>query len=54
MLCYVICHFTFSDGKPNDLYEAVINGSTGDPFQIDIIEPHKTRQGSITILKKRN
>lgn len=51
---YVICHFTYSDGKPNDLYEAVINGSTGDPFQIDIIEPHKTRQGSITILKKRN
>ena len=24
-----------------------------EPFKIDIVEPHKTRQGSITIVKKQ-
>jgi hypothetical protein len=49
---YVICHYTYSGGKPNNLYRTILDGVTDDPFKIDIIEPHKTRQGSVTILKK--
>ena len=50
---YIICHFTYSDGKPNANLSAILNKISGDPFRIDIVEPHKKRQGSITIIKKR-
>ncbi len=50
---YIICHFTYLDGKPNKNFEAILDGIKGDPFVIDIIEPHKTRQGSLTIIKKK-
>ena len=50
---YVIFHFTYTNGEPNDKLKAALNGMIGDPFRIDIIESHKIRQGSITVLKKR-
>ena len=49
---YVVLHFTYTNGEPNDLLKAALKNITGDPIRIDIIEPHKTQQGSITILKK--
>ena len=50
---YIICHFTHSDGQPNEKHTSIMNGIKGDPFIIDIVEPHKTRQGSVTIIKKQ-
>lgn len=49
---YVICHFTYTKGEPNEKLRTLLNRITGEPFKIDILEPHKTRQGSLTILKK--
>ena len=49
---YVLFHFTYSDGKPNSKLEIILSQMTGDPFRFDIVEPHKRRQGSVTILKK--
>ena len=51
---YFVVHFTFFKGKENK------NGETISKFletnshiqRLDIIEPHKYRQGSITILRK--
>ena len=51
---YFIVHFTFFKGEENK------NGETISKFfdtkhniqRLDIIEPHKYRQGSITILRK--
>ena len=50
---YAVCHFTYLNGKPNLNLQTIIDNVTNDPFRIDIVEPHKTRQGSLTILKKR-
>ena len=50
---YVICHFTYTNGKPNELLDAVLRGAKGNPARFDIIEPHKSRQGSLTILNKQ-
>ena len=49
---YVIFHYTYSDGKPNKKYDILINKIKNSfPF-FDIIEPHKKRQGSITLVNK--
>ena len=50
---YIICHFTYYNGKPNLKMKSILDGIKGDPFIIDIVEPHKKRQGSITIIKKQ-
>jgi hypothetical protein len=50
---YIICHFTYLNGKANGHLLAILNAIKGDPFMLDIIEPNKTRQGSLTIIKKR-
>tara|TARA_B100000214_G_scaffold367951_1_gene338791 strand:- start:743 stop:1375 length:633 start_codon:yes stop_codon:yes gene_type:complete len=50
---YIICHFTYTDNEPNKNMKAITEGALGDIFKIDIIEYHKKRQGSITILKKK-
>lgn len=49
---YVIFHFTYSFQIPNDGLAIVMGFATGNPQRIDILEPHKDHQGSITILKK--
>ena len=49
---YVLFHFTYYDGKPNPNLAVVLEMMTGNPLRFDIIEPHKYRQGSITMLRK--
>ena len=49
---YIICHFTYSNGRPNINLKSIRDSIKEAPFMIDIIEPHKTRQGSITVIKK--
>ena len=50
---YIFFHFTYSDGIPNQNYKAIMSKSIIEPFKIDIVEPHKSRQGSLTIIKKK-
>ena len=50
---YIIFHYTYSDGLPNEIFNAITSNIKGNPFTIDIIEPHKAKQGSVTICKKR-
>ena len=49
---YVLFHFTYSDGKPNLLHNILLNKITGSPSIFDIVEPHKNRQGSITMVNR--
>lgn len=49
---YIIFHYTYHDKKPNSLYYSIINNIKELYENISIIEPHKYRQGSITIIKK--
>ena len=37
---------------PNNCLAAITGLATGNPQRMDILEPHKDYQGSITILKK--
>ena len=50
---YIFFHFTYSDGAPNSAMDTIMTKAANEPFKIDIVEPHKTRQGSITIVKKQ-
>jgi hypothetical protein len=50
---YLFFHFTYSNGKPNANLQAILSGITNEPFMIDLVEPHKNRQGSITVVKKQ-
>ena len=50
---YVIFHFTFSDGKPNEAHKLILNSIAESADVFDIIEPHKRRQGSITMVRKK-
>ena len=50
---YIFFHFTYYNGVPNENLRAILAAVGKDPFKIDIIEPHKKRQGSITIIKKQ-
>ena len=57
---YVIFHYTYHQGKPNMLLNVLMQHITGheqlmggsNVHRMDIIEPHKERQGSITMFKK--
>ena len=49
---YVIFHYTYSFQMPNTFLEIIMGSATGNPQRIDILEPHKDKQGSVTILKK--
>ena len=49
---YVLFHFTYSNGKPNSNYNTLLDKITGNPSIFDIVEPHKNRQGSITMVNK--
>ena len=49
---YVIFHCTYSSQMPNNMLGIVTGLATGNPQRIDILEPHKDDQGSVTILKK--
>ena len=49
---YVLFHFTYSNGKPNSNHNVLLDKITGNPSIFDIVEPHKNRQGSITMVNK--
>ena len=49
---YVIFHYTYTFQMPNLRLGSVMGLATGNPQRIDILEPHKDHQGSVTILKK--
>ena len=49
---YIFFHFTYKDGKTNKIHDAIFNNLKGDYSAFDIVEPHKKRQGSVTIIKK--
>ena len=49
---YVIFHYTYSLQRPTNLLGVVMGLATGNPQRLDILEPHKDHQGSVTILKK--
>ena len=50
---YIFFHFTYSNGAPNENLKAILSTVASEPFRIDIVEPHKKRQGSVTIIKKQ-
>jgi len=50
---YVFFHFTYSDGKPNILHKTIRDLIKGNHVMLDIVEPHKKRQGSITMVQKK-
>ena len=50
---YIFFHFTYSNGSPNKLRDIILNNATGNPSIFDIVEPHKKRQGSITMMQKK-
>lgn len=49
---YIFFHFTYTNGSPNGNHEVIRKGAKGNPVILDIIEPHKSRQGSITMVRK--
>ena len=50
---YVLFHFTYSGHAPNKNMEIILDRIKGEHYsRLDIVEPHKKRQGSVTILKK--
>ena len=49
---YVVFHYTYSNGQPNEKLNIILKNLDESGFIIDIIEPHKTKQGNITIVKK--
>ena len=50
---YIFFHFTYSSGSPNELRDIILKNVTGNPSIFDIVEPHKSRQGSITMVQKK-
>ena len=49
---YVLFHFTYSDGKPNKMHHLIYDKIKDNLQTFDIVEPHKKRQGSITMINK--
>ena len=50
---YILFHFTYTNGYPNEAHETILNNVTGNLSIFDIVEPHKSRQGSITMVRKK-
>ena len=51
---YIFFHFTYTSGSPNEMHYAILKKMTGNPSVFDIVEPHKSRQGSITMVRKND
>jgi tetratricopeptide (TPR) repeat protein len=49
---YVLFHYTYYDGRPNKHMEVILNHISEETYRFDIIETHKKKQGSVTILRK--
>ena len=48
---YALFHFTYFRGEPNK-NNSILSTITDISYRMDIVEPHKLRQGSITMLRK--
>ena len=47
-------HYTYYKGKPNDNLTEIKNYISSEHWeQINMIEPHKYRQGSFTMIKRK-
>jgi len=51
---YIFFHFTYTDGSPNAFHKVILDNVKGKPVIFDIVEPHKKRQGSITMVNKNS
>jgi len=61
---YIFFHFTYFHGQPNSNHDIISQFTSADTnlgddgkslwSQIDLVEPHKYRQGSVTMLKHRD
>jgi len=61
---YIFFHFTYHHGQPNQNHDIISQFISADIYrdedgqslwsQIDLVEPHKYRQGSVTMLKHRD
>lgn len=50
---FVFFHFTYREGKPNKNMEIILRGANATEYRrLDIVEPHKRRQGSVTVIEK--
>ncbi len=49
---YVFFHFTYSEGRPNRNLEIIQSHTSNQWCMVDIIEPHKKSQGSVTLAKR--
>ena len=49
---YILFHFTYFKGKPSPSLGNILNNISGKYFRMDIIEPNKYRQGSLTMFRK--
>jgi len=49
---YALFHFTYFRGEPNRNHDILSKISETVLFRMDIVEPHKFKQGSVTMLKK--
>ena len=49
---HIFFHYTYSDGSPNNLHAVITNSIKDESLIFDVVEPHKRKQGSITIVKK--
>ena len=48
---YALFHFTYFRGEPNK-NNSILSTITDLSYRMDIVEPHKLKQGSITMLRK--
>ena len=49
---YIFLHNTYEHGKPNDISNLLSENIKSRCMRMDIVEPNKYRQGSVTMLKK--
>jgi tetratricopeptide (TPR) repeat protein len=49
---FIFFHFTYYNGSPNKIHEIIDQNLQGELEVFDIVEPHKKRQGSVTMVKK--
>ena len=50
---YIFFHYTYLNGLPNIKHKIIQDNLTKEQFTFDFVEPHKKRQGSITMVKKK-
>ena len=49
---YILFHNTYNEDKPNTNHDTILKKITAETAIFDIVEPHKKRQGSITMINK--